>query len=489
MSAKTFKFTVPPPGPASEQSFPELFLFDADVESIDENSITDNAAPPEVPVAIVTKPSALEAMPHLVKRIIGKWRSRELNTMVHHILLDTRDGARQGFPPEAVQELMFLAELNLIARACEAAPLLQISLSEACTLVAKGDQAALGLSSLSLDVWGGHAPEREKSRNFHASPLARNFHPPLNQNGTHSSTHGKTQHLTHNKQHSQLAAILNQTPPIPPSVRIDLTTPKALRPGPGSDDGENTIMDWGFFRCIAKELGELKIKRLVLSSLGDSAKCDWLPAAIRFSKTRCNIPEVVLHCDILSAPEQQLASTMTAGLNQLVINFNMASGKWAANAEALTHSDPGHFRKLIERLIKVRNEIAASTNNFCAISVVEIGRSQGHHLHQAFRELSQLVGILPFRWDSRSLSPEIPKHEKLDTGSCRCWAPFIEAHIRTNGHLVACALDHSGYSFAADLKEITFSDAWLGQTFKDTRQRVLSGEKPGRLCDICHHRA
>lgn len=469
-----------------DSPLPQLFSIN------DENEFLGSDLPASVirlpsTESCVAVPSALEAMPHVATQLIKHWGTREINTFIHQILLDTRDGSRQGFPVAAAQELMFLAEINLLVRAIDAAPLLQITVDDACELIARGDQAALGHATSATDIWATHYSLREKSRVFHPSPLSRTFqhHP---HNGTaHSRLHGKPQHLAQHRPQAKRSALLNESPPVPPSVRVDLTAPKPLRADNGATEGGD-LMEWGFFQCIAKELGGLKLNRLVLSNLGDGEKCNWLAAAIRFSKNRCHIPQVVLHVDLLSAPDWQLSQALSAGLNHLVINFNMASGKWCTRAEKQTETEPDYFHSRVRRLIQMRDEMAEKTGHHVLISVVETGRRLGHHLHQTFAELSQQTGTTPFQWQPLLWSTPKYKDEMQAADPCHCWAPFIEAHIRTNGHLVACAQDYSGYSFAADLKQVTFIEAWLSHSFRKTRQRVLVGEKPGRLCEICHHR-
>lgn len=422
--------------------------------------------------------AAIEALPQLSSQIIRLWNSRELNTLIHRVLLDTRDGKRQGFPHEVAKELMFLAKLNVLTRADEAAPLLGISLAEACHLIEKGDHAALGYSGPAIDIWG--VGERAKDRPLavpQASPglrrdrRDRHDHQPTRQAPATSPTP------------APLSPTLVEAPTIPDSVCLDLTTSRALRhvkPGAHQDDGD--VMDRGFFRCITKELGDLKIPQLVLSDLGNARRCRWLPAAIAFAKERCRFPSVVLHADPLSAQEAQLVLAMTAGLDQLVLNLNLASGRWRAQAEILAESDPEYFRQQIRRLLRSRDEITAKTGHHCAISVIQINHKSVFHLSRTFQKLGKEAGLTPFRHVSDGRRTE-------NAGNCHCWSPFIEAHIRTNGHLVACAQDHSGYSFTADLKATSFSEAWHGPIFRHLRQRVLRGDKPGRLCEICPHRA
>ena len=70
------------------------------------------------------------------------WKTRELDVFIHRLILDSRDGARQGFPMTVAHEMLFLAETNRILRAMDAAQQLQIKLSEAYKLVMEGDKAS-----------------------------------------------------------------------------------------------------------------------------------------------------------------------------------------------------------------------------------------------------------------------------------------------------------------------------------------------------------
>lgn len=408
--------------------------------------------------------SAIEAMPHLTRQIIRLWNSRELNTLIHNILLDSRDGSRQGFPIEVARELMFLAKMNLITRAQDAAPMLGIGIGEACRLIEKGDHAALGNKVPAQDIWG-HSP-RPRNGGERSAPAPRPQ---------------KIQRVLPIE--AVLSPVLQEAPPIPPSVCLDLTTSRLLRDHKTHvthDAGD--VMDQGFFRCIAKELGNLKIPQLVLSDLGKVRRCAWLPSAIGFAKNRCHFSKVILQVDPLSAHDELLVMAMAAGLDQLVINFNLASGKWRNEAEALLATDPRHFLHKVRRLLASRDEITRKTGHHCTISVIQINHKSVFHLSQTFLQVAGEPGLDVFHHIAES-------RHKENSGACHCWSPFIEAHIRTNGHLVACAQDHSGYSFTADLKQITFTDAWHGQIFRMARQRVLHGEKTGRLCEICPHRA
>lgn len=469
--------------PMTHTPFPSLNI---DLEQFEHAHGHSRKAPPPVSVLFTASETtaAIEAMPHLANRVVGLWKTRDLNTFIFDLLLDSRDGTRKGFPANVARELLFLAKINLLLRAEEAAPLLGVSVADASELIAKGDQVALGHAMASHDVWSINTGSGDKS-NPGKAPNHQARGPEARLNPVSDLLRNRMR-PTPTPAHGGLALLLHESPPTPPSVRLDLTTPKALRASRGSHD-QGAEMDQGFFRCITKELSTLKIGHLVLSSLGDSEKCDWLPGAIRFAKVSCKFPNIVLHVDLLTASEQQLIACINAGLNHLVINLNLASGKWRARAEAITAADPDYFRREIQHLVGNRDELAARTGHHCAISVIQPHRKSSHYLKDEFCHLASEPGIVDFQ----EVTPPDAVAGDLSEfhGACHCWAPFIEAHIRTNGHLVACAQDHSGYSFTADLTHTTFTDAWHSQAFQKTRQRVLHGEKPGRLCEVCPHRA
>lgn len=473
--------------PPASLPFPELFATDDAGEFILDGQQPPAASELAAPLREIEQTSPLESMPHLLRQIVDKWGTRDFNTFVHQLFLDTRDGSRKGFSFEVVRELNFLVELNLLVRAQAAAPLLNVALNEACKLIAQGDLIALGHTAPSADVWSSHVGGKEKTRSFHASPLAKAFHAHHPHSPGNVKSPAKSANGVHTKPSGKVATILNEAPPVPPCVRVDLTAPRPLRTTADLSDTE-WLMEWGFFRCLSKELSGLKVKRLMLSNLGDAARCGWLSAAVRFCKKNCEIPEVVLHADLLTSSNEQLAAAMENGLDVLVINLNIASGRWRTQAEEATKSNPGYFKERLLWLLRWRDEFSVAGGKRCLISVIEVGRRDTHLLHLALSQLTRLPGISPFHWEPDEDSKALVK-DRHHHGDCHCWAPFIEAHVRTSGHLVACAQDYTGNSLIADLKQVTFTDAWLSQAFRKTRHRVLLGDNPGTQCEICHHRA
>ena len=93
---------------------------------------------------IPTNPEAseIEKFPHVQNRICMLWGTQELDGHINHLLTDSRDGQRSGFPVEVTAELLFLAELNKLIRAIDLARKLKISLREAYEKIDKKDRGA-----------------------------------------------------------------------------------------------------------------------------------------------------------------------------------------------------------------------------------------------------------------------------------------------------------------------------------------------------------
>jgi hypothetical protein len=84
--------------------------------------------------------SEIEKFPHVQKRICMLWGTQELDGHINHLLTDSRDGQRSGFPVEVTAELLFLAELNKLIRAIDLARKLNIPLREAYQKIDKKDR-------------------------------------------------------------------------------------------------------------------------------------------------------------------------------------------------------------------------------------------------------------------------------------------------------------------------------------------------------------
>lgn len=88
----------------------------------------------------------IEAYPHLTQKICALWGSWELEDFVQHLILDSRDGGRQGFPMEVAAELLFLAQCNKTLRTLVLAKQLSVRYDEASRALEAGDRSRQGAS-------------------------------------------------------------------------------------------------------------------------------------------------------------------------------------------------------------------------------------------------------------------------------------------------------------------------------------------------------
>lgn len=87
--------------------------------------------------------SALEALGHLKNKICLMWGSPELDIFISRLIMDSRDGQRQGLPMQVGAELLFLAKINKIVRAIDIARNQNVLFRDAMQLVEEGDQKRL----------------------------------------------------------------------------------------------------------------------------------------------------------------------------------------------------------------------------------------------------------------------------------------------------------------------------------------------------------
>jgi len=80
-------------------------------------NINKESMPGKVRKASAGEASALERLPHITKRVCLLWGHPEFDAFTSHLLMDSRDGKRQGLPWEVAEEILFLAELRVVKRA------------------------------------------------------------------------------------------------------------------------------------------------------------------------------------------------------------------------------------------------------------------------------------------------------------------------------------------------------------------------------------
>lgn len=88
-----------------------------------------------------TSEAALERFPNVLNKISGLWGTRDLDKLIDELIMDSREGSRQGFPVEVAEELLLLGGVNKYVRALEIADHMHIDVKKALQMVNSGDQA------------------------------------------------------------------------------------------------------------------------------------------------------------------------------------------------------------------------------------------------------------------------------------------------------------------------------------------------------------
>lgn len=70
--------------------------------------------------ALPSEACGLERLPHVLNKLCQLWGRPECEAYISRLIMDSRDGSRQGLPWEVAMELMFLGELSVGRRALAA---------------------------------------------------------------------------------------------------------------------------------------------------------------------------------------------------------------------------------------------------------------------------------------------------------------------------------------------------------------------------------
>ncbi len=87
--------------------------------------------------------AALEDIGHLTQKICAIWGSEDLDVFLSKLVMDARDGARQGLPMEVATEILFLAQVNKRRRAIDLGKKMSMDPDAAYRLIDEQDQTRL----------------------------------------------------------------------------------------------------------------------------------------------------------------------------------------------------------------------------------------------------------------------------------------------------------------------------------------------------------
>ena len=109
--------------------------------------------------------SALERLPHLARQICDLWDKEEIDSRLNGLIMDSRDGRRQGLPLEVVGELLFLVEFLIAKRALYASETTGMPFGQAFRLhLEKSRRFTAFRPEETTDPWSNPRDRRESGR-------------------------------------------------------------------------------------------------------------------------------------------------------------------------------------------------------------------------------------------------------------------------------------------------------------------------------------
>jgi len=287
------------------------------------------------------------------------------------------------------------------------------------------------------------------------------------------------------------------TPPIPESVKIELTARcnhKCKYCATRMNLRDKAEMDIEFYKRIVMEMREAGVQELGVFYLGESFLCPWLAEAIRYAKEDCGYPYVFLTANGTACNEEKLRAVMEAGLDSLKWSFNYADEE---QFEDITQIPGKNFNKFIENIAAaywIREEGGYPCKLYA--SSIKYADQQFDKMKAAVERILPFVdehywlplygqaGLVTKDLDGKPM-PGNPGRLGALRKPLPCWAAFTEGHITYDGILAACCFSHEERFHMADLNEVSFVDGWNSLKFQELREANLKCDVSGTACEDC----
>ena len=285
------------------------------------------------------------------------------------------------------------------------------------------------------------------------------------------------------------------TPPIPKSVKIELTARcdlKCFFCATGNSLKDKGDMPLEEFKRLAKEIREAGVEELGVFYLGESLLYKDLAEAIRYAKEELKYPYVFLTTNGRLATTEKIESIMKAGLDSLKFSFNNADEEQFAH---VTRVAGNNHRKIIDN-IKNAKIMRDKKGYDCGIfaSSIKYNGEQQIKMEKAVEEIIDYVdehywlplyGQAGLTAGNDNTKPVAGNTGRLDNmrDALPCWSIFTEGHITYDSKLSACCFDHDGRFNMADLKKTSFKDGWVSKIFQNLRAANLKKDVKGTACE------
>jgi len=287
------------------------------------------------------------------------------------------------------------------------------------------------------------------------------------------------------------------TPPIPKSVKIELTAKcdfKCFYCATGNSLRTKDEMPLEEFKRLAKEMREAGVEELGMFYLGESLLYKELPEAIRYAKEDLKYPYVFLTTNGRLATVKRIEPLMAAGLDSLKFSFNNADEE---QFEEVTRIKGKNFLKVVDNIKnikKMRDEKGYTCGIFA--SSIQFDGEQQEKMLKAVEDIIDYVdehywlplygqaGLTAGEHDTKPVAGNTGRLDNM-RDALPCWSIFTEGHITYDSKLSACCFDHDGRFNMANLKVTSFEDGWVSKKFQELRDANLKKDVRGTACEKC----
>ena len=282
--------------------------------------------------------------------------------------------------------------------------------------------------------------------------------------------------------------LLTITPAVPKSVKIEVSAYcdlKCFYCAVSHKERQKGHIEPDFLFKILDEIKAAGVKEVGLFWMGESFLNKKLPEYIAYAK-KIGISYVFLTTNGRLANEETLAPVFDSGLDSLKFSIN------AHNRESyLKICGVDCFDQVIANIksaFMIRGERKKPA--IYSSSVYDPEREKEykkiHSMVSPYVDEHYPLRLYGhFSLDTNSKKITAHDHNRSLVSMLPCWSLFTEPHISYDGYMSACYCDFEPTFFMADLKKVSFMDAWHSPEFIKLRRQHLKNDVKGTPCENC----
>ena len=272
---------------------------------------------------------------------------------------------------------------------------------------------------------------------------------------------------------------LSITPPAPKSVKIEITSRcdlKCFFCVVAYKKREKSHINKDLLYRILNEIKEAGVKEVGLFWLGEPFLNDELPDYVAYAK-KIGIPYVFITTNGRLASKDKLKRVFDSGLDSIKFSINAKNKEDFKNTTGVDAFD--QVINHIQLAYKVRDE--SPRPSIFASTVFDPKREKDYWETDALispfvdeHYKLRLYGDKTFSTNEDEVGSIVNhRHNRSISEMLPCWSLFTLPHITYNGFMSACYCDFNPDYFMADLKKVSFIDAWHSNKFMKLREKHL----------------